>query len=812
MYGDIWIDLEATPPAEREAFVNGLLDSEPNRLDVQFRQTLLSRTAGQPLFAVELLRELQERGDLMRDDQGRWIAGPDLNWEALPARVEGVIEQRVAQVEPDLLEILSLAAVEGERFTAQVIAQVHGIDERQLIRKLSQVLDRRHRLIQERGSGGVNGQRLSFYRFRHHLFQRYLYLRLGQAERALLHEEIGNTLEALYGEGRDEIAVQLGQHFLEAGLQEKAAAYLVQAGDRAYQLHSFQEAIDHYRQALSLLVEQGASDRAARAAMKLGLVYHLSLDYRKAQEAYSEGFALWQKMRPLSSGTPLSPAPLSPAPHALRISLPKSSNPLTLDPAYADAGHHGAVIRQLFAGLVELSPEMDVMPDLARAWEVQESGLRYRFELRDDLFWSDGTPIEAADIEYAWKRILDPVAKSPVADLLYDIKGARAFHQGEMADPGVVGVRALDATILLVDLEQPASYFLYLLTHCVTYPVPRHVVERYGEAWTTPDHIVTNGPFKLEEWHQGEAMRFARNPSYHGRFGGNVQQVEVLRTWSTPWELYEEDHLDAGILLWREKAHLRQRPPPGDFLLFLKPFTRSRTRYLAFDLRQSPFNNPLVRKALALAIDREALVDTVSDGDLLPATGGFVPPGMPGYSPGISLPHSPEQARQLLAESGYPDGDDFPVIDFLMDDHNPLGLGHSLQKQWREKLGVETRLQVLPWEEFLKRRQQNPPYLFIASWVADYPDPHNFLKVAVRKRIHWWCESYWRLLAEAGKSVDPKQRMELYQEADRMLMEQAVIVPLDHGGASLLVKPWVKKYPMTFMDFGVWRDVVIEAH
>ncbi|MCL4299000.1 MAG: AAA family ATPase [Anaerolineae bacterium] len=250
-YGDIQVDVSQ---AEGRQFVQALLATESNRLSEAFREALYRHTQGHALFTVEMLRGLQERGDLVRDETGQWVEGPNLNWETLPARVEGVIAERVGRLPPKLQEAMKVASVEGEVFTAEVLARVQQDDERKMVRQLSGELDQRHRLVLGQGSRRLeSGGRQSHYRFRHILFQRYLYQKLDEAERGYLHEAVGNELERLYGEQTEEIAVALARHFEQAGLPTKAISYLHQAGDRAVRLSANEEALALFSKGLALL-------------------------------------------------------------------------------------------------------------------------------------------------------------------------------------------------------------------------------------------------------------------------------------------------------------------------------------------------------------------------------------------------------------------------------------------------------------------------------------------------------------------------------------------------------------------------------
>jgi predicted ATPase len=268
-HGEIWLDLGDLPPAEGRQFVDAYLDTQPNRLGHPFREALFRRTEGHALFTVELLRAVQERGDLRQDAEGYWIEGGSIDWQTLPARVEGVIEQRLDRLPAALQAVLTAASVEGEVFTAEVVARVQRLDERELVQRFSRELDRQHRLVNAQALEWIGQQRLSRYRFRHQLFQQYLYQRLVDSERAYLHEAVGQALEALYGAQTEHVAVPLARHFAQAGLTEKAVAYLLQAGEQAQRLSANQEAIHHLTQGLAML--KTLPDTPAHARQELAL-------------------------------------------------------------------------------------------------------------------------------------------------------------------------------------------------------------------------------------------------------------------------------------------------------------------------------------------------------------------------------------------------------------------------------------------------------------------------------------------------------------------------------------------------------------
>jgi predicted ATPase len=280
--GEITINLGQ---AESREFVEALLDHEPNRLGGAFREMLYRQTRGHPLFTIELLRGLQERGDLTQDAEGYWVEGAALNWETSPARVEAVIAERIGRVPQPLQAALQVASVEGEVFTAEVIAQALGTDEREMVQRLSGELDRRHRLVRAQAIERLGSRRVSRYRFRHILFQNYLHSSLDQVERAYLHEDVGHALEALYGDQVAEIAVQLGRHFEEAGLVQKAVHYLQVAGERAARLSAHTEAIGHLTRALALLRTLPAAPERDQLELPLQMALGVPLVLTKGHAA-----------------------------------------------------------------------------------------------------------------------------------------------------------------------------------------------------------------------------------------------------------------------------------------------------------------------------------------------------------------------------------------------------------------------------------------------------------------------------------------------------------------------------------------------
>jgi DNA-binding SARP family transcriptional activator len=300
-FGEIIIDLAET---EGRGFVEAFLDTEPNRLERDFREVFYQHTGGHPLFSVELLRGLQARGDLIKDESGRWVVKSDLDWQTLPARVEAVIDERFWRLPDAWRSILTAASVEGEVFTAEAVARVLKVDEAQVLGCLSGPLTHKHHLVQAQDLEWLGDQRLSHYRFRHFLFQKYLYDQLDPVQVAHYHQQMGSALESLYGDHAGKLAVALAWHFESAGMKLKAAEYLCQAGNLAVQMFAFEEAITHFRHGLDLI--KSLPETPQRDQVEIFILLALGLPFGavkgptdvESEQIYGRVRQLTQKVEP----------------------------------------------------------------------------------------------------------------------------------------------------------------------------------------------------------------------------------------------------------------------------------------------------------------------------------------------------------------------------------------------------------------------------------------------------------------------------------------------------------------------------------
>jgi ABC-type oligopeptide transport system substrate-binding subunit/class 3 adenylate cyclase len=787
------------PHRTTEIHLRSLSESESSRLLEQLLgatkpqeeiwRIIMERSEGNPFYLEEVVRHLMEQALIVEEEDG-WHATIAIEEMSIPDTLQGVLLARIDRLEEDVRRTLQMASVIGKSFLYRILETISEA-EMQLDTHLSQL--QRVDLIRER----ARIPELE-YIFKHTLTQEAAYNSLLYERRKVFHLKVGEALEELFPDRVDEFLGILAYHFEAAEAHEKAVDYLQRAGDQARLAYGHKEAADCYERALVILKEQKENDRAARTLMKLGLTYHTAFDYKRARRAFDEAFTMRQRESTTQHGT------LQPAPHPIRLII---WDPPTLDPSLCGDSTSGGYIAEIFSGLVEIGMGWEIIPDVAHSWEISEDGRKYVFHLRDDVFWSNGAQVTARDFVCSWMRSLNPAVEAPMSKvrLFYDIKNARAYHQGELANPDQVGVRAVNDLTLEVDLERAASYFLHMLF--TLYPVPSQVVETYGEEWTDPEHIVTNGAFQIESYEPGKAMRLVRSPTYHGRVSGNLDGIEVKvgDIVGSPDEIrhYEKDGAD--IVFLSEPTYPARHRFAEEYLTGPEPGVY----FVGFDTSRPPFDDLKVRQAFVMAVDRERLADEALDGFMYPAAGGCVPPIIPGHSPGINLPYDPIRARQLMAQAGYPDGQGFPTLAIAIA-RPAINVFEPLKAQWLANLNVAIALEVMDWESALRVYQSRN--IFVMGWQADYPDPDNFLRVGIQSTLpNWHNETYDRLLESARRTIRQEDRIALYQAADRILIEDAVAMPIAYAKSHLLCKPWVK-LPAGRAGGWYFKDVIIEPH
>jgi ABC-type oligopeptide transport system substrate-binding subunit len=779
----------------------------------EFVQSVHLETEGNPFFIEEVCKALVDQGQIYFAE-GRWQRAKG-GLPNIPQGVRVAIHSRLARLSAAEQEILHLAALLGREFNYDLLkticSMIAGIDEDELIDALDSAEQAQIIAEAKPTNPDLLGRPVSIHHplafsFTHGLIHSALLSDLSTLRRQRMQRKVALALEQSFPDQLDELGPLLGRYFAEAGEADKAVKYLLSAGDAARRLYAYEEAIEAYEQALLFLKEQEQIDQAARTLMNLGLIYHNTFQFEKSQQAYEEGFGLWKQTA--TGAVQILELDLA-SKQQLSIHL---HSPRTLDPAKCTDGVSEIYIRQFFSGLVELGPNGEILPGSAESWEVLNDGRRYVFHLGQNSLWSDGKRLTASDFEYAWKRALNPEMGTDAASFLHDIKGAKAYNMGEMDAPEKIGVFAPDPITLVVDLEGPTSYFLQGLTRGVTMPVPQHAVQLQGEDWAEPGNIITNGPFKPEKWLSGKRSTLKRNQSFSGRFDGNVERVFIEMNPKAPLlEIYENGELDVLRLndLPLSEAESARYKYANEYLTLPVAVTS----YLAFDTFSEPFDDPIVRRAFALSIDKSRLANRHLRGQASAATGGFVPPGIPGHVPGIGSFFDVDKARKLMTSAGYPNGHGFPSLEFLVVRHSdsetdPYNL--ELQALWQRILGVTVIIRELWFAEFLERLENKKPAIWKSGWAADYPDPDSFLRACpARHASNWSNQRYEELVEEAKRLADPVKRRAMYRDAEEILTEEMPLIPLSYSREHLLLKPWIKKYPIEPVGGLFYKDVVV---
>jgi len=467
-----------------------------------------------------------------------------------------------------------------------------------------------------------------------------------------------------------------------------------------------------------------------------------------------------------------------------------------LDPEEASDTFSFDVIRDLYEGLASESPDGTVIPGVASSWTVDPSGVRYTFQLRPDAKWSNGKPVRAQDFVEAWRRIVDPKRASPVADTLRPIEGAAEIIAGRWPTSSL-GVTALRDDLLLVRLRQPAPYFPQLLTHSATFPV-------YSEETAkshNPRDWVSNGAYVLSKWTPGSDLHLTRNIWYWNRLNVRIATVEYV---PVPDENAEFRQYRAGQLDITQSVpiaaldEVRANRPTE---LLVAPFLA--TAYYAINLRSPDFQKNLsLRKSLALAIDREALKDKILPFGQKPAY-GFVPPGTWNYDPQSwdwqNVPHSIrlEEARRLYALAGYSEAKPLRLRVLFNSGNSIKQVAIAIAAMWKQSLGVETEFLEEEYRVFLESRKDTSRWeIARLGWTADYNDASNFLDTlrlgSPNNDSKYERREYDALLDRAAATVDPSDRRELLEHAERLMLSDYPIIPIYFYSSKRLIKPYVK--------------------
>lgn len=467
--------------------------------------------------------------------------------------------------------------------------------------------------------------------------------------------------------------------------------------------------------------------------------------------------------------------------------IANGAEPGSLDPATSKGLEELRIVMAMWEGLMRMDPKTALpIPGLAERHEISPDGKVYTFHLRADAKWSTGGRITAQDFVYSWLRVLNPVTASEYAGQLFYVKNAEAYFNRTLTNANDVGVQALDDRTLRVELTNPTPFFLGLCAFQTLSVVPREIIDRHGDDWMSVRPLPVSGPYQLERWTLSDRVRLRANPHYWDAANTRCQVVDLLpiRSASTAFNLYEKGELD---IIWDKELIpselfpvLKSRP---DF----NSFSYLGTYFLRFNVTRPPLNDPRVRRALAMCIDKQRLVDKIlKTGEKIGSH--FVPPGTANCRSPEGLAFDPAGARQLLKEAGFDGGKGMRPIEYLFESVSGGGSVHSkigveLQEMWQRELGIKVELRQMEKQVYLAAQRGLDYDVSRSTWVGDYNDPNTFLDLFRanngNNRTGWKNPRYDALMDEASRLTDLIKRAELLREAETILVrDDPPIVPM----------------------------------
>ncbi|MBE0415310.1 MAG: peptide ABC transporter substrate-binding protein [Dehalococcoidia bacterium] len=483
------------------------------------------------------------------------------------------------------------------------------------------------------------------------------------------------------------------------------------------------------------------------------------------------------------------------------------SEPATLDPALCTDATSASYIVEIFSGLVTLDNDLEVIPDIAQSWDISPDLKTYTFHLRDGVRFHNGKPVTASDFKYSIERAADPRTRSPVAEAyLGDIVGIKEKLRGEADE--VSGVRVIDDKTLQITIDAPKAYFLSKLTYPTAFVVDQANVESSANWWQHPNGT---GPFKLGEWREGQWIILERNEHFY-REVAKLERV-TFRLTGNSMMMYERGEIDITQV---DTANIeRVLDPTNPLNKELVDAPELSVWYIGFNTAMPPFDDEKVRQAFCHAVDKDKIIEILLK-DIVSRADGILPPGMPGYNEELEgLTYDVERAQQLIAESSYSDG--LPPI-VLSSPGSCAGVSSvdiAIASMWQENIGVEVEIEAVEWETFLDDLREGRFQTFEVGWIADYPDPENFLDLlfhseSVENHTAYSNPDVDELLEAARVEGDVGARLEIYQEVEQIIVDEAPWLPLWFGKSYFLVKPYVKGFSPAPMIIPTFKDVWIE--
>ncbi|KXU35837.1 ABC transporter substrate-binding protein [Cephaloticoccus primus] len=495
-----------------------------------------------------------------------------------------------------------------------------------------------------------------------------------------------------------------------------------------------------------------------------------------------------------------------------------SADVAELDPHLVTGLPEIAVVTALFEGLVAEDPrDLSPVPGVAARWEISDDGLRYTFHLRPEARWSNGAALTAQDFLASYRRALSPALGADYASALYLVQKAQAYHRGLLDDFSQVGFVAPDPHTLVITLEHPAPQFLAELTQPVWFPVYLPAVEKTGAAdargnpWTRPENFVGNGPFTLKQWQPDRRIIVERNPYYWDSETVRLSAIHFHPSSSVEAEERAfragQVHLTEALPLSKIERYARQQPE----LLRVDPFFD--TYFYRLNVTRPVLNEARIRRALSLAIDREAIVRLSGGRQRVAAS--FTPPGLAGYTPPQALRYDPQAARALLAEAGYPQGRGLPTLELLINNSdNHRTIAEAIQAMWQRELGIRITIVNMEQKTLLSQRRTLDYQMLRSDWAGDYLDPASFLEIfsstSGNNHTGWSSQEYDSLLYRAARTADPAARYALLARAEEILLQELPIIPIYYAATVRLVHPSLHGWHPTLLDRHPYKHLWLE--
>ncbi|MFW6256373.1 MAG: peptide ABC transporter substrate-binding protein [Candidatus Sumerlaeota bacterium] len=496
--------------------------------------------------------------------------------------------------------------------------------------------------------------------------------------------------------------------------------------------------------------------------------------------------------------------------------LGNGAEPQYMDPHLITGSPGFMIMRSLFEGLVELHPEsLEPVGGVAESWDISDDGKTYTFHFRSSAKWSNGEALTADDFLYSWNRVLSPGLGSQYAYMLHCIKNAEAFNNGDIKDFSQVGLKAPDAQTFVVELESPTPYFLQLLNMPCFYPVNRENIEAFGAMderttkWNRVGNMVSNGAFVLSQWEPDRLIEVRRNPYYWDADAVKLDGVRFLpiNNLQTEERMFQtgEIHITQSLAPSKVVRYKKEKDPR----LEIHPYLG--TYYYKINTTKPPLDNPKVRRALAMTIDRASITNDILKAGQTPAT-ALTPPDTAGYTSRAAIPYDPEKARELLAEAGYANGKGLPPIELLYNTQEAhRQIAEAVQAMWKNELGVEVHLANQDWKVFLSRLSNLDYAIARSSWIGDYLDPTTFLDIfrsdSGNNRTGFASDEYDRLLDEAARLRDEDKRYALYQQAEKILLDAAPVMPVYAYSRVYLKAPEVKAWATNALNIQSFKAI-----